>query len=105
MKRHKAYMTHNTPPFVTSYFLPYNPFYAEKPEAKGNYLFHPYWTQIEVIGDVGVGCRLGFNPGELLDFILGWTTIDIFDDDLERKERKSNQVPVDTARKLADPQH
>ena len=29
--------------------------------------------------------RLGFNPGELLDFILGWTTIDIFNDDLEAK--------------------
>jgi hypothetical protein len=26
--------------------------------------------------------RCGFNPGELLDFILGWTTIDIFKDDI-----------------------
>jgi hypothetical protein len=25
--------------------------------------------------------RAGFNPGELVDFILGWAGIDIFNDD------------------------
>ncbi|MDD4871915.1 MAG: hypothetical protein PHR77_15260 [Kiritimatiellae bacterium] len=58
-----------------------------------------YYTQVEC--QIGVLCvvRLGFNPGELLDFILGWTTIDIFEDDLEakkQKEEKSNQTSYRT---------
>jgi hypothetical protein len=43
----------------------------------------PYYTQIEVAAGLYRGIRLGINPGEILDFILGWTTIDIFDDDLK----------------------
>ena len=31
---------------------------------------------------LGRTLRFGFNPGELLDFILGWFTIDIYGDDL-----------------------
>ena len=50
-----------------------------------------YITQIEVGVGLGGSIRLGFNPGELLDFILGWTTLDIFNDDLEWKKRQSNQ--------------
>ncbi len=48
-----------------------------------NYEIFPvyYFTQIEVIFALGAGFRLGFNPGELIDFIVGWTTIDIFNDD------------------------
>jgi hypothetical protein len=42
----------------------------------------PYYTQIEVAGGLLFGARLGFNPGELLDFLLGWTALDIFDDDI-----------------------
>ena len=49
-----------------------------------------YWTQIEVVAALGPSIRAGFNPGELLDFILGWTTIDIYNDDIERK--KSNKA-------------
>jgi hypothetical protein len=56
-----------------------------------------YFTQIEIAGGLIGTVRLGFNPGELLDFLLGWFGIDIFDDDLEAKklkEMKSNQVPA-----------
>jgi hypothetical protein len=42
-----------------------------------------YLTQIEAVIGLGPSIRLGFNPGELLDFILGWSTIDIFNDDLK----------------------
>ena len=65
----------------------------------------PYLTEIEVIAGLGTTLHLGFNVGELLDFILGWTTIDIFNDDIEsRKEKaKSNQAPEDTSLR-ADPQ-
>ena len=48
----------------------------------------PYWTEIEACVGLGGTLRLGFNPGELLDFILGWTTLDIFGDDLESKKLK-----------------
>ena len=48
-----------------------------------------HYTQLEVAAGIGGTLRLGFNPGELLDFLLGWTTLDIFGDDLEaRKERE-----------------
>ena len=50
-----------------------------------------HYTQIEVAVGVGPSIRLGFNPGELLDFLLGWFTIDIYSDDLEWKKRKSNE--------------
>ena len=47
------------------------------------------WTQIEVaiglIGDV----RLGFNPGELLDLLLGFFGADLYGDDIARGERKN----------------
>lgn len=52
-----------------------------------------YFTQIEAVGGLLWTFRLGFNPGELLDFLLGWTTIDIYRDDIEEKKskEKSNQ--------------
>ena len=44
-------------------------------------------TQIEAAIGIGPSLRLGFNPGELLDFILGWTTVDIYGDDAARQRR------------------
>ncbi len=40
-----------------------------------------YFTQMEVSLGVFGGVKLGFNPGELLDFLLGWFTIDLYGDD------------------------
>ena len=48
---------------------------------------HPYYTDIRVTAGLGPAVTLGFNPGELLDFILGWTTIDIFNDDHRESKR------------------
>jgi hypothetical protein len=45
-----------------------------------------YFTQLEVVCGLGPSFRLGFNPGELLDFVLGWAKIDIYNDDIERKQ-------------------
>jgi hypothetical protein len=42
-----------------------------------------YYTQIEIVAGLGGTVRLGVNPGELLDFLLGWTTLDIYRDDLK----------------------
>jgi len=62
-----------------------------------------YWTQIEAVIGIGGTLRLGFNPGELLDFILGWTTIDIYGDDLEAKKQKEKSNPTsDGIRQPAD---
>ncbi len=52
----------------------------------------PFFTQIEFAAGLGGTVRLGFNPGELIDFILGWTTIDIFNDDMEKKNDTSNEL-------------
>jgi len=43
----------------------------------------PYLTQIEFAGGLGLTLRAGFNPGELLDFALGWVGFDLFGDDIE----------------------
>lgn len=54
-----------------------------------------YYTQFEVVAGVGWTVRLGFNPGELVDFILGCVALDIMDDDLEaqRLEELANPSP------------
>lgn len=57
-----------------------------------------YFTQLEVVGGLFWTVRLGFNPGELLDFIFGWCGSDIYGDDIEagRKELQSNKpAPVE----------
>ena len=41
-----------------------------------------YYTQIELSLAVGGSLRLGLNPGELADFLLGWCRLDICDDDV-----------------------
>jgi hypothetical protein len=46
-----------------------------------------YYTQIDIVVGVFGSLRLGFNPGELLDFIVGWTTLDIYGDDLGKENR------------------
>jgi hypothetical protein len=40
-----------------------------------------YWTQVEVEAGVIFAVHAGFNPGELLDFLLGWFGADIYGDD------------------------
>jgi hypothetical protein len=70
-QRGKYFRARSSIPFVSG---------ADRPE---------YFTQIEVAAGIGCTLRLGFNVGELLDFLLGWTTLDIYGDDLEaRKERR-----------------
>jgi hypothetical protein len=49
----------------------------------------PYYTEIEAVAGLGGSLRLGFNPGELLDFIVGWVGLDLFDDDLAKKKTQA----------------
>lgn len=44
-----------------------------------------FFTQLEVTAGLGGTVKAGFNPGELLDFILGWFTLDIYGDDIGSK--------------------
>jgi hypothetical protein len=65
----------------------------------------PYYSQVEIAGGCIVTVRLGFNPGELLDFLLGWGGIDIYNDDVETRRAKgrSNQATQATGAE-AEPQ-
>jgi len=42
------------------------------------------YSQIEVVAAAGISLRIGFNPGEMLDFLLGGFGLDIFHDDLSK---------------------
>lgn len=54
-----------------------------------------YFTQVEISFGLFGGTRVGLNPGEFLDFVLGWFGLDLFGDDgpidsgLERQLRES----------------
>ena len=47
-----------------------------------------YFTQLEAGFGLGLSIRLGLNPGELTDFLLGWFGIDIYSDDIESKRKQ-----------------
>ena len=55
------------------------PFWDPPEPAGGN---PARWTQIEVAAGLLGGVRLGFNPGELLDLLLGVFGVDLYDDDV-----------------------
>jgi hypothetical protein len=87
-QRHKGYQVISAMPLVSGVYYPTNDWFT----------ILTYNSQIEVAAGIGGTLRLGFNPGELIDFILGWTTLDIYGDDLEAKKHneKSNTTPEAT---------
>jgi len=80
------------PPFSWFMMLPNRARWGHVLLADGSSSGEPYprhyLTDINVAVACGVGLRLGFNPGELLDFLLGWATVDIFADDIGIEENK-----------------
>ena len=56
---------------------------------------HPYWFRVEAQGSCIIGARCGINVGELADFILGWSTIDIFADDVESKRANAIKIKIE----------
>jgi hypothetical protein len=60
-----------------------------------------YYTQMQISVGLYRTIRLGFNPGELLDFTLGWFGIDIFKDDLEAKKQKEKATKHSPVRQLS----
>lgn len=84
-RRGKGYLATSRFPFITTGLEPTSLVDLSgkvQNVSPGPYPFS-YWTQVETFLGLGMGLRLGFNPGELLDFILGWTTLDIYGDDIE----------------------
>ncbi len=66
-------------------FLVYLPKEDEKP-----FGYPPgFLWNLEVIGGLYGGARVGFNFGEAMDFLLGFTTLDMYDDDVEGKEKQT----------------
>jgi len=60
-----------------------------------------YWSQLEVTLGILGSLRLGANPGELVDFILGWLTVDLYGDDLARRpvlSRAASAVTVENGK-------
>ena len=51
-----------------------------------NRYLKPYYTDIQIALGIGYGARLGFNPGELVDLLLGCIGIDIYKDDYEHQK-------------------
>lgn len=66
----------DTPPFVT---MPRLRWPAEK--LKVSRYPTAYHSELELVLALGWGFRLGLNPGEALDFLLGWSRLDLYDDD------------------------
>lgn len=56
-----------------------------------------YLTKVEVGASLFYGIRVGVNPGEFVDFLLGWFGVDMFGDDYGARKRKKH------AEYLADP--
>lgn len=61
-------------------------------------------TQLEAIVGLGPAVRVGFNPGELADFLLGWLGVDLYGDDVgnhseaERSDANDVRAPTVAAR-------
>jgi hypothetical protein len=70
--RSKSYAAHGQLPFVTHALM----------TETNPVTIHPYFADIVGVVAAGLSVRVGFNPGELLDFLLGWLTVDIFGDDV-----------------------
>ncbi len=54
-----------------------------------------YHTQIEIVAALLGSVRLGLNPGELVDFILGWFGVDFFHDDIGKLPEASPDLGID----------
>ena len=66
----------DTPPFVSVPRLAWKRERVRLPRYSA-----AYQTQIELSLAVGGSLRLGLNPGEFVDFLLGWFGPDLYDDD------------------------
>jgi hypothetical protein len=68
-----------------------NEFLAYLPKEDAKPFGYPsgYLWNLELVGGIYGGARVGFNFGEVVDFVLGFTTLDMYDDDIEGKEKQA----------------
>jgi hypothetical protein len=52
-----------------------------------SYMGRYYYSRLSLTLGLGASIHIEVNLGEVLDFVLGWFTIDIFNDDLGQKDR------------------
>ena len=80
-ERHKGY----------DYSYSWNPWEHEEENFFGTYEEGEWFNawQVEVAAGLGIGARAGVNLAEILDFILGWTTLDICKDDIQSLKRRN----------------
>ena len=79
--------------FLASMDIPFVYHVEDVYQVENNGSRYPFYTQIEAVFALGPSLRLGFNPGELFDFGLGWFGIDIYGDDFEAKKQKDSPNP------------
>lgn len=79
--RGKKYYAESTIPFVVNRMG-----VEEDQEDYPNVWSHYSAYQTEVAAGCIPSARVGFNTAELLDFLLGWATIDILNDDIGQRE-------------------
>jgi len=81
--------TENQPPAKTKIrsFCGINPSWSDEPKLA--FPKKPFLDKFDIEAGgtwLVAGFRVGFSPGQLLDFIIGWTGIDIADDDKKLKK-------------------
>jgi len=86
--RGKTFEMEGVLPFIAiPYERPYGAHDYERPS-------YSCYTDIKIVVGLGPSASVGFNPGELLDFILGFAGVDIYDDDLKgRPDDRSDRLP------------
>ena len=75
-KRGKQFCAFNEIPFVTTRVIP-------PPNYEGGYPYY-YFGQVEIVVGLGISLRCGVNVLEFVDFLVGWTTLDILADDVSQ---------------------
>lgn len=55
---------------------------------------YAYWTQIDFAIGLGDGLRFGFNPGELVDALVGYVGLDLYGDDTTFAEEKEKRASI-----------
>jgi len=95
IERNKSYRAF----YVLGVPLPVTPL----PFAAANRYPACYFTQFDLTVGLGRSLTLGINPGEFIDFLLGWVGLDMYGDDLSRirdckSDSKSNHPAHATAK-------
>ncbi len=79
-KRDKSFQARS--PFGTRQALQKKPgLFKGKKDEKHTFAPVSYYTQVELSLGLYLGLKVGFNPGELLDFLAGLFNLDLFHDD------------------------